>query len=114
MTMSDDPKTTQPPVGKDDDNDFHEVWWDSVAGGDAPKGKPQVQLHEVWRWMGDAPEPAWARPGDKEWLSAEGAYNEGWRYVRPIRLLDREMRLDGEPPAIDVVAWAIRSAEGHG
>lgn len=79
------------------DNDFHEVWWDS-SGFDAPKGRPQGQLHEVWQWMGDAPNPAWARPGHEEWETAEDVYREGWRYVRPIKLLDEELRMDGKPP----------------
>lgn len=81
------------------DNDFHEVWWDSIAGGDAPKGRLQVQLHEVWQWMGDASDPSWRRPGEAEWLSAEAAYAEGWRYVRKIELLDGP-RYDGVPPPV--------------
>lgn len=88
----------QPPI-RSFDNDFHEVWWNSVAGGDAPKGKLKTPLHEVWQWMGDAPDPAWRRPGEGQDTSADNAYAEGWRYVRKIELLNYR-RKDGEPPII--------------
>jgi hypothetical protein len=77
------------------ENDFHEVWW---CDADDNEGHPTYQLHEVWQWLGDAPEPGWERPGYSERTSAEEAYAEGWRYVRPIKLLDEEPRMDGEPP----------------
>lgn len=85
-----------------DDNDFHEVWWDSTEFV-IPQGKPKFQLHEIWQWMGDAPNPGWARPGQEEWESPEDAYREGWRYVRPIKLLDEEARLDGTPPTMPIL-----------
>jgi hypothetical protein len=88
------------PAIETQDNDFHEVWWNPIAGGDAPKGKLQVPMHEVWQWMGDAPQPHWRRPGDAHEYSATEVYVEGWRYVRPIALLDNLMRYDGEPPKI--------------
>ena len=94
-------QTTRPPPGEDDDNEWHEVWWNSVADGDPAKSRPQVQLHEVWQWMGDAPDPAWLRCGEFDRITAEQAYAEGWRYVAPVRLHNREMRMDGEPPQLE-------------
>lgn len=88
----------RPSPGQDGDNEFHEVWWNSVAGGDAPKGKLQAQLHEVWQFMGDAWEPHWRRPGDAAEDTPAEVYEEGWRWVRRIELLDVEMRMDGTPP----------------
>ena len=87
----------KPSAGEDGDNDFHEVWWNSVAGGEAPSGKPKGQLHEVWQWMGDACIPVWRRAGTEEPITARNAYVEGWRYVRPIKLLNA-VRRDGTPP----------------
>lgn len=87
------------------ENDFHEVWWNSLDFL-APKGRPQRRLHEVWQWMGDG-DKMWRRPGESEPLTAEDAFREGWRYVRPIKLLDEYLRMDGEPPTLPAAGQAV-------
>lgn len=79
-----------------DESSFHEVWWDS-SKSEADKGRPQAQLHKVFEWLGDS----WAIPGWAESMTPEWVYEEGWRYVRPIKLLDDKMRMDGTPPDLN-------------
>jgi hypothetical protein len=86
-----------PPLDIEEDT-FHEVWWNSVAGGDAPKGKLRVQLHQIWMWRGGASPPYWATPDGGD-ASPADVYEDGWRWVRKVEMTDN-FRMDGEPPKV--------------